>query len=91
MSTVDAVIAERTLRLPADLHARPAGKFSQHAARFRSTVTVAVGDREVDARSVLLVMSLGATAGSDVTIHAVGDDAADAVEILGDLLLSGDE
>jgi phosphocarrier protein HPr len=91
MSTVDAVAAKRTVRLPVDLHARPAGKFTQQAARFRSTVTVAVGEREVDARSVLLVMGLGATAGSDVTIRAVGDDAADAVEELGELLLSGEE
>ena len=91
MSTVDALAADRTLRLPVDLHARPAGKFSQRAARFRSTVTVAVRDREVDAGSVLLVMGLGATAGSDVTIHAIGDDAAEAVEVLGDLLLAGEE
>ena len=78
--------AVRTVILPVDLHARPAGKFSQEAARHAAQVTVAAGDKEVDARSVLLVMSLGATAGTEVTIRAVGDDAEQAADALAELL-----
>ncbi|HEX9376917.1 MAG TPA: HPr family phosphocarrier protein [Actinomycetota bacterium] len=81
-------VAERIVRLPVDLHARPAGKFSQLAARYSSEVTVGVGDRAVDARSVLMVMALGATAGTEVTIRARGEDAGGAVRDLGDLLAS---
>jgi len=81
-----ATEAVRTVILPVDLHARPAGKFSQEAARHQAQVTVAAGDKEVDARSVLLVMSLGATAGTEVTIRATGDDADAAVAALADLL-----
>lgn len=78
--------SERTVRLEADLHARPAGRFSRTAAGFGSSVRLRLGDREVDARSVLLVMGLGATAGADVTITATGDDADNAVEALAGIL-----
>jgi phosphocarrier protein HPr len=84
MSPSSDVVSEavRTVVLPVDLHARPAGRFSQEAARHASQVTVAAGDKEVDARSVLLVMSLGATAGTEVTIRATGDDAHQAADML---------
>ena len=81
-----ATVAVRTVVLPVDLHARPAGRFSQEAARHAAQVTVAAGDKEVDARSVLLVMSLGATAGTEVTIRALGDDAREAADSLAQLL-----
>jgi phosphotransferase system HPr (HPr) family protein len=49
-------------------------------------VTVAAGEKEVDARSVLLVMALGATAGTEITIRATGDDADQAADALAELL-----
>jgi phosphotransferase system HPr (HPr) family protein len=78
--------SERGVVLPVDLHARPAGAFAQAAARFESSVSIAAGDKEVDARSVLLVMSLGATAGTEVTVKAAGPDADEAVTSLTELL-----
>ena len=79
--------SERTIRLPADLHARPAGQLSRAAAGFASRpITLTVGDKDVDARSVLLVMSLGATRGTHVTVRAEGEDADLAVQALSDLL-----
>ena len=81
-----AADAVRTVILQVDLHARPAGRFSQEAARHAAQVTVAAGEKEVDARSVLLVMSLVATAGTEVTIRATGGDADQAAEALADLL-----
>jgi len=78
--------SERAVRLPADLHARPAGLLSRTAAGFASNVTIATPAREVDARSVLLVMSLGARAGTEVTVRACGADALEAVECLAALL-----
>ena len=81
--------SEATVRLPADLHARPAGQLARAAAGFAATVTVRVGGREVDARSVLLVMSLGATAGTEVTVRASGAEAEAAVRALAAILASG--
>jgi phosphocarrier protein HPr len=78
--------SERTVRLPADLHARPAGQLSRAAAGFGSAVTLVAGGKEVNARSVLLVMSLGATKGTDITVRAEGHDAEVAVQALAEML-----
>ena len=78
--------SERTVRLPADLHARPAGLLSRTAAHFDAKVTFATAAKEVDARSVLMVMALGATAGTELTVRATGQDAESAVERLAGML-----
>jgi phosphocarrier protein HPr len=75
--------SELTVRLPADLHARPAGQVVQAAARFDATVTVAFGGLEVDACSVLALMRLGATAGSEVALQASGPEADQALAAIG--------
>jgi len=80
--------SERSVVLPQDLHARPAGQFTKTAAGFASKVTVAVGEKEVDARSVLMVMGLGATKGTEVTVRAEGDDADAAVRTLAEMLMA---
>ena len=68
------------------LHARPAGLFVTLAARFDSEISVGRGDEWVDGRSVLSLLSLAASCGSQLRIRAVGPDAAQAVEALGQLL-----
>jgi phosphotransferase system HPr (HPr) family protein len=68
--------------LPANLHARPAGKLAQEAARFSSVIRLEHGGRSVNPTGVLAVMSLGATLGSTVTVHAEGHDADTAVRAL---------
>jgi phosphocarrier protein HPr len=78
--------SERTVRLPADLHARPAGLLSRTAAGFEAKVTIASPSKEVDARSVLMVMALGATEGTEITLRATGPDAEVAVERLAGML-----
>ncbi len=90
MSTSSEAV-QHSVVLPADLHARPAGRLSRAAAEFRAKVTLSVGERTVDARSVLMVMGLGATKDSEVTISADGEDAEQAVTAIARLLLSADE
>jgi phosphotransferase system HPr (HPr) family protein len=74
--------SERSVVLAADLHARPAGALVRVAARFRSTVEVVFGEKTANARSVLAVMALNATAGSTVLVRADGDDAAEAADAI---------
>jgi phosphocarrier protein HPr len=73
---------EATITLTGDLHARPAGALSVAAAQFSSAVQLAVAGSEVDAKSVLSVMQLGASSGQEVTVRAVGPDAEKAVQTL---------
>jgi phosphocarrier protein HPr len=71
--------SEGVVTLTGDLHARPAGSLALAAAGFASAVHLAARGRTVDAKSVLSVMGLGATCGQQVTVHATGPDAAEAV------------
>ena len=76
--------SETTVTLPADvdLHARPAAQFVRAAIGFRSKIAVGADDREVDAKSLLSVLSLGARRGTVLRLRAEGDDAAVAVDSL---------
>lgn len=70
---------EQAITLSGDLHARPAGALALAAGRFTAAVTLTVGTRTADAKSVLAVMGLGATSGQHVTASASGPDAEAAV------------
>ncbi|MCP2379056.1 HPr family phosphocarrier protein [Cutibacterium modestum] len=68
------------------LHARPAAVISQEAATLGSTVTLAIeGGEPIDAKPVLLIMTLGASAGDLVTV--TGDNEVD-VNTIADLVAS---
>ena len=71
--------AVTVVTLPADLHARPAGQVTRAVSDFPALVTLVLGDRQADARSVLAVMGLGARHGEAVTVTGEGPSAADAV------------
>jgi len=43
------------------LHARPATAFTQLAAKYASKVTIAANGKTADAKSILTVLTLGAT------------------------------
>ncbi len=64
------------------LHARPASLFVQEASKFESDITVSNGGSRADAKSILEVLTLGASQGSEITIRAEGADAVAALEAL---------
>jgi phosphotransferase system HPr (HPr) family protein len=64
------------------LHARPAAVFVRTAMRFQSHIVVAANGREADAKSILSVLGLGATAGATLRVSAAGEDAAEALDAL---------
>jgi phosphocarrier protein HPr len=69
------------------LHARPAALFTQAAAKAPVPVTIAkVGGAPVDARSILLVLTLGAGHGDEVVLRAEGEGADAALDSLAGLL-----
>jgi phosphotransferase system HPr (HPr) family protein len=70
---------EQAITLDGDLHARPAGQLAVAAARFTADVSLTVGEKTANAKSVLAVMGLGATTGQQVTATADGPDAEQAV------------
>jgi phosphocarrier protein HPr len=57
------------------LHARPAAIFVQKANWFESDIKIICNGKEINAKSMIGVLSLGAGQGSRVTIQAEGEDA----------------
>jgi phosphotransferase system HPr (HPr) family protein len=84
--TDDSAIARVTVTLPASLHARPAGRLAQAAARFASTIGLEYAGQTVNLTGVFAVLRLGATAGTTLTITADGSDAWAAVQSLAQLI-----
>jgi phosphotransferase system HPr (HPr) family protein len=76
------------VRLPENvaLHARPAGMFVREAARCAAEIRVEANGRSANAKSILDVLGLGATGGTELVISASGADAAEAVERLSELV-----
>ncbi|MCH1884200.1 HPr family phosphocarrier protein [Agrococcus sp. ARC_14] len=77
-------MAERTVTVESShgLHARPAALFAQAAAQATSAVTVTKGDKQVNAASILSVISLGVSKGDSVTIASDDEAALDELEQL---------
>jgi phosphotransferase system HPr (HPr) family protein len=81
----DVVVAARLPQLVA-LHARPAGRFVRAAAGFPCAIVVAANGKRANAKSILEVIGLGATGGSELELSASGESAAEAVEHLAALV-----
>ncbi|GLX94500.1 HPr family phosphocarrier protein [Herbidospora sp. NEAU-GS84] len=80
---------ERTVTVASStgLHARPAKLFVQAAAGTGVPVKIRVGEgKAVRADSMLAVLSLGATHGTEVTLSAEGEGAEAALSTLAELL-----
>ena len=80
------VSREVTIVNPLGLHARAAARFVRLASQFTATVRVARGPRELDGKSILGLLLLGAARGSTIAIRTDGADAeaaADALAALG--------
>lgn len=73
------------------LHARPATFFIQRANEYKSTIWVEKDERKVSAKSLLGVLSLGITRGTNITILAEGTDEETAVNALVSLINSNFE
>lgn len=83
----------RIVRLtnPAGLHARPAAQIVERLREFDAAMAIQAGTRRADARSITGLLGLGATVGDEVTLHADGHDAIDALEAVQAIITSGSD
>ncbi|WP_020657322.1 dihydroxyacetone kinase phosphoryl donor subunit DhaM [Amycolatopsis benzoatilytica] len=79
---------EFTLANEVGLHARPAAILVRSLASFDAEVSVRLGEQEADAHSVLALMSLGARQGDRIMVRARGQQAAEAVARVAELVES---
>jgi phosphocarrier protein len=75
-----------TIENKTGIHARPASIFVQTATKFKSKVQIQAKGKTVDAKSILMIMSMGLVKGTEITIVADGPDEADAVKALKELV-----
>ncbi len=71
------------------LHARPSAQLTQLASSFKSSVFMSRNGRRINAKSIMGVMMLAAAKGTVVSLEASGDDEAEAIDALANLISSG--
>ncbi len=77
------------LRNESGLHARPASVFTRTANNFSSKVTIQKGDKIIDAKSILSLLSLGVSKGTEINLMVDGDDEELAFNTLISLIERG--
>jgi len=84
-------VIHRSLRIRnrLGLHARAAARFVHTASRFRSQVSAGRDGRTMDGKSILGILLLGASHGTEIEVAADGPDEVEALEALEALVASG--
>lgn len=83
---------QTTIVNPTGLHARPASDFVATAKKFSSKISIAdlnSKDQPANAKSILILLSLGLAEGTTVEISADGTDETEAVDSLVTLIETG--
>jgi phosphocarrier protein len=74
-----------TIKNRAGIHARPAALIVQTASKFASKIWLEKGNDKINAKSIMGIITLGASFGTPIRITAEGNDeegAATAIEAL---------
>ena len=71
---------EVTIGLASGLEARPAAMLVQVASQYNCSIYLENGDKSVNAKSIMGMMSLALQEGDEVTVVAEGEDEEKAAE-----------
>ena len=74
---------------PTGLHLRPAGILCQASMKFKSKIMILYKEKEINAKSVLNVMASGVKCGAEIELQCTGEDEAEALEAICDLIATG--
>ena len=69
-----------TIQIADGLDARPTALLVQVASQYDSSIYVEIGDKKVNAKSIMGMMTLGLSAGESVVVSAEGSDEMNAIE-----------
>ena len=67
-----------TIADPLGIHARPAALLVKTASAFRSSIVLRHGDKEISAKKMIALMSLGLKQGDKLEIRIEGEDEEQA-------------
>ena len=71
------------------LHARAAAQLVQTSNRFLSDVTIEKDGNEVNGKSIMGLLMLAAPQGSTIVVTVSGEDAEEAMKVIGTLINDG--
>ena len=77
-----------TVKNESGIHARPATKLVQVATSFPCDIFIETKGKQVNAKSIMGIMSLAAKKGDDFKVIAQGDRAAEAIKAIGEVVES---
>jgi len=77
-------MTEKTMTISnrAGIHARPAAVIVQAAKDFKCNIYFENGHERINAKSIMGILTLGATYGTEIRILAEGEDEEKAVEVI---------
>ncbi|MBR4132703.1 MAG: HPr family phosphocarrier protein [Oscillospiraceae bacterium] len=78
---------QTVVKCESGLHNKQATYFIQKANEYRSSIWIELDDRRINAKSLLGVLSMGVTTGTNVTLVADGVDEEAAVNALSEMLV----
>lgn len=67
------------IKIPSGLEARPVAMLVQVASQYESSIYIECGDKKINAKSIMGMMSLGLAAGEEISVIANGSDEEDAI------------
>jgi len=71
-----------TIKNRTGLHARAAAKFVEVTSSYDSNIEISNGDKAVDGKSILSVMMLAASPGSELTLKIDGNDESEVLDAI---------
>lgn len=74
------------IKNPTGLHARPASLLVKEANKFQSEIMINKNGKDVNAKSILSVLSLGVSNGDEIIIKANGEDEKEAMDAIINLI-----
>lgn len=75
-----------TVNHPTGIHARPASRIVEAAARYSCDIHLIKNGVRYNARSLVKMIAIGAGFGDDIVVSAEGNQAPSAIEAIGAIL-----
>ena len=87
----DSITEEMEIVNRLGIHARPAAKLVQTVLPFKCRVYIHLNGRQINAKSIMGVLTLAAAQGTRLTVECNGPDAQTAMDAIRELIESGFE
>lgn len=68
------------------IHARPAAEIAKMASQFECMINLFANQKRANAKSLLMIMSLGVASGQELTVSVDGKDEDSAIDALSILI-----